>query len=108
MKNLEGLWYARDRRLKGTDYDLRLDEIAVSRHTEYAVIFTEALELFLKQKKVQIGPAYKVTVRGSADWMETVDSTFSQLNPYRLGATNHRELYRMAVGAYLEQERTTP
>lgn len=104
MKNLEGLPYERDRRLKPTNFDLQLDLIATKRHTTYPTIFSEALEQFLIAHKKQINSPHKVTVRGSEDWMFSVNDAFVQLHPASFGAANTRELYRRAVEQYLESQ----
>ena len=104
MKNLEGLPFPRDRRLKPTNYDLQLDLIALDRKTTYPIVFSEALEAFLKANRAQINPPHKVTVRGSDDWMFAITDAFVQLHPANFGAANTRALYRRAVGEYLESQ----
>ena len=104
--NLEGLPFKHDRRLKGTlDYDQRLNQIALNRHTTYPIIFTEALEKFLLDNRQFVKAPNRVVVTGSDDWLFIVNDRFNQLRPSDFGATNTRALYRMAVGAYLDAQK---
>ena len=103
---LEGLHFSRDRRLKGTNLDLRLNELAKATKSSYSLLFTNALENYLYSKRVPVVMGNRsLGPRGSEDWLNNVTLAFENTRPEWFGFLTRREMFIAAVELFLESEK---